>query len=875
MSILKMPFILLSCLLLLCLTPSIATTADTANALCLGALSTPVPSLRASAIAKALGWIETGENLCGGYYLEPSFIGTHTLLKTNHIQLSSNQGIVFSLHGMSIAEGKITITQDGQQIIANKAYLYRDPATGKLNAIDLIGHVVLRQPNALILARRGYINLKMKQKSLQHILYRNAIYSKASINQPLAPSNEQIQHQHKVYQLSAWGKAEKFKQNDPHISIFEQASYSTCPPLTNVWQIKASHLELNKYSGRGVARHARLLIKGIPVLYTPYLNFPIDSRRETGFLPPILRPYTRQSGAILAAPFYWNLAPNYDDTITPAILAKRGWQLTNLFRYLTPKSVGEIKIAALPGDRLFNIFKQHEIKTYQTASDSPTQAQLRRLQNASLTRTAISWQNNGRYNEHWTSSIDINYVSDDYYLTNLSNGLTQVTPNGLLKQAKLNYTGQYWQFLANIQGYQTLHPLEQNTFTNEYTRFPQLVLDGNYLDERTGLNYSIDNDLSHFIIRKDPGASLKPFGTRLNIQPGISLPVYRPAFYLNPRLQVAMTEYAVGQSTPQIRTNSLQNPRRALPIFDISSGLYFDRDFSLFKTKLIQTLEPQLYYTYIPYHNQNNLPLFDTTLNTLTYDQLFTYNRFSGLDRIGDTNQVSLGLVTRFLNPRSGQQKIYGGIGQILYLHNRRVTLCSNDTSPAACSSLPTNPDDRENRSPLSGVLSYNLTPNWRLASTTIWETHNNRTKNETMTLGYAQDTQQSVNLSYTYALNGDQQPNTSAGSAANNLSQTDLTFAWPVTHHWSTIGRWTENWNTTRLQNFLFGLQYNSCCWTVRFVTGSTFTNVTTAGNSQYNPEYFIEFALKGLGNFGTGDLNPTLNNSFTSYQTNFGQDY
>jgi LPS-assembly protein len=844
----------------------------------------PARSLTFSEIAEALGWVETEENCCGGFYLEPSFITPAISLEKNHIQLSSNQGIIFSLHGTSISQGKITITQDGQQVIANKGYLYRDPITGKLNAVDLIGHVILRQPNELVLADYGHVDLKLKQKSLRHILYRNAIYSKTSSVKPVMPNNEQIQHEHKVYQLSAWGTAEQFEQNKPNVLLFHQANYSTCPPLSPVWQIKASELELDKNKGRGTAKNARLVVKGMPILYTPYLSFPIDSRRKTGFLAPTLRPNTTQSGMTITEPFYWNLAPNYDDTITPAILMKRGFQLTNLFRYLTTKTEGNIKITALPHDRLFSTLKETARNTYGSSTNSLYQAQLNRLENASTLRKAFSWENNAHFDEHWTSTLNYNYVSDDYYTTNFSNGLTQITPNQLLQQADLTYMGQFWQFRANIQGYQTLHPLNQNQFNNEYMRLPQLTLGGNYTDDNSGLTYSIDNDLSHFVIRKDPGASvLKPFGTRLNIQPAISWPEYHSAFFFNPRLQFAMTGYTVHQipanNNQTIFNAHLQNPHRALPIFDISSGMYFERRFSVLKYNLIQTLEPQFYYTYIPYQNQNNLPLFDTTLNILTYDQLFTYNRFSGIDRIGDANQLAIGLATRFMDQESGTQKIYAGIGQIAYFHDRLVTLCSNDFNGIHgfqdCSTSTAMTENHVNRSPLSGILSYNLTPYWTFTSNTIYDTHVNNVKNETLTLGYSTDSQKSINLSYTYALNGAVLQTNPVGSSANNLSQTDLSFIWPITHNWSTLGRWTENFNTARFQNLLFGLQYDSCCWAVRFLVGRTFTNVNASNTLQYNTESYIQFALKGLGNFGTGDPNSALNSNVTSYQTDFGQDF
>lgn len=836
-----------------------------------------IPPLTKIAIANELGWVQTNENRCGGYYLEPAFISPEDSIKKNLIEVTGNQGS-FSLHGTSVYEGKVTITEDGQQIIANKALLYRDPVTEKYSAIDLIGDVVIRQPNDLILAKCGRMDFDTKNKSLHDILYRTAIYSKTK-PKPIAPlSNAQIQHENKVYQLSARGKADSFKQIDPKIFTLHQASYTTCPPLHPVWELKAKDIELNKITGRGVAKHASLNVQGIPVLYTPYFNFPIDSRRQTGFLWPTAGS-SSTSGPFFTTPFYWNLAPNYDTTITPAFLSKRGLQINDLFRYLTPSSNGALNITVLPGDRLFSDFKTAQEEEYAGSTNPTIQSELNTLEKASTTRKALSWQDKTYLNDHWSANVDYNYVGDDYYLNDFRNNLNEVTTNQLLQLAELNYQDQYWQLTGRVQGYQTLHPIDSaNTFYNQYSRLPQITLDGDYPDARTGLNYFILNDFSYFDIRKNPGAGelpKVPVGNRVNVQPGFNLPIYYPAFFINPRIQFAMTDYDLTSVTDGLS----ENPQRALPIFDISTGFYFDRDITFFNHHLLQTLEPQIYYTYIPYHDQNDLPIFDTTLNTLTYDQLFTYNRFSGLDRFGDANQISAGLATRFMDEETGFQKIYAGIGQIFYFENRRVTLCSNaGTSGTFTYPCPDELDDENtvNRSPLSGVFSYNLTPNWSLTSNTIWDSLEKQVDNETFTVNYSKDPMHIINLSYTYVRQEDSvQTTTPDGTSTNYLAQTDLSFTWPLTRDWSTIGRWTQNWNTSHFQNLLYGLQYDSCCWAVRFVGGKIFTNLTPNNTREYDTEFYIQFALKGLGNFGTGNPGKIINSGVTAYQTNFGQDF
>jgi LPS-assembly protein len=853
---------------LLCSVIELAHAADTITTLCAATQDTPVMSLTQSAIAKELGWVQTNNNRCGGFYLEPPFLDANMFVH-NKLIITSDEGM-YSSHGTSISQGKVTITQNGQQITANKAYVYRDPITEKYSAIDLIGNVELRQPNDLVRAKCAHIDLKEKTKSLNDILYRTAIYGNTTTKPPLIIENTFTEHE--VTQLSAWGKAKEYKQDDPHISHFKQASYSTCPPLTNVWNVKASQIDLDKNTGRGIAWNARLYLKEVPIFYTPYFNFPIDSRRKTGFLRPIVGT-SSTNGPSLAVPFYWNMAPNYDDTLTPLFLSKRGLQLDNSFRYLTLHSQGTFRVAALPNDPLFSDFKQSTLEQYGPSTDPATQSEVNTLEKDSDTRSLISWQNKNRINEHWNNNIDYSRVSDDYYLKDFNSGLHTFTPNQLLQQADTNYEGEHWQFTGRIQGYQTLHPVNQPSLQNQYMRLPQLVLNGDYPDEKTRLDYFVGNDLTRFNISNNPGEDQKmPIGTRYNLQPGISWPYFQPDFYITPRVQFAMTQYDLGN----VPEETFKNQSRSVPIFDLNSGLYFDRSISLFHYHLRQTLEPRIYYTYVPYHPQNDLPLFDTTLTTLNYDQLFAYNRFSGLDRIGDANQVALGVSSRFFDQASGFLKGQASLGQIVYFKNRVVTLCSNDNPNFPCTDATlNNPQNEVNRSPLSGVLSYNLTPRWSIDSNTIWNSKTNQVDNESLSLHYSNETKHNASISYSYVRNGDPLTGEPTGSDLNNLSVTDFTTTWPIAYNWTTIGRWTESWNRSRFQNLFYGLQYDSCCWAIRFMAGRAFTNVTLDNTYQYNTQFFVQLALKGLGNIGTGNPSQVISGVVGNSLNTFGQDF
>ncbi len=835
----------------------------------------PIRNLTEAAIAKDLGWTPSDDNRCGGYYLESPFVYAKELANTDKVQVTADQ-MLFAQHGTSIGEGKVTITRFGQEIIANKAYLSRDPVTGKLSTIDLIDNVTLREPDSLVIAKSGRFDLKTKGKTLHDILYRTVIYSKSSQMKSPTYTEKQLEKSQKITHLSAWGQADEFNQADTQIYEFKNASYSTCPPTTRTWRVMASDIELNRTTGRGVAKHARVYVKGIPIFYTPYMNFPIDARRQSGFLTPTIGTSSK-TGTYLRTPYYWNLAPNYDTTITPAYLSTRGIQLNDLFRYLTPNSNGSFTVAALPNDLAFSHLKQKYQAQYQSSPDPFIQADLRQLENASDTRKSLFWVHNSRFNDHWTANVDYSYVSDDYYLSDFRNSFDEVTTNQLLQQGQIAYQGQYWKMLTRAQGYQTLHPVDQSIVQNQYTRLPQFVLEGDYPNAPGNFDYFIMNDITHFNINNTPGSPIiPPTGNRLHAQPGIAWPYNKPSFYFTPRLQFALTQYQLNHIT----TNSTTGPSRTLPIFDIHSGLFFDRDITFLSNAYRQTLEPQIYYTYVPYKNQDDIPVFDTTLNTLNYDELFIYNRFSGLDRIGDANQISYGIATRFIDQQTGYEKLRAGIGQIIYFENRRVTLCSplnavNSVVPCF-GDAPDNPNNRYNKSPLSGILNYNLNKTWSLTANTIWNVMDNHLNNQSITLHYQPDPRKIINLGYGYVFNGDVQNSTVTGiQENNNLSQTDVSFAWPISRDWSSVGRWTQNWNHHHFQNLLYGLQYDSCCWAVRFVTGRAFANLSPTNTYQYNTQFFIQFALKGLGNYGNADPAQLLSTSISGYQTNFGQDY
>lgn len=826
-------------------------------------------------LAEELGWVKSDANNCGGYYLEQPFHYPKNADKKSSVEVTGSQAL-YSQRGTTILEGKVSLMRFGQQVTANKAYLYRDQSSGKLSSMDLLGNVHLREPNTLVVAKSGHYEFDTRHKSLRDILYRTVLLNGKEVAGPNV-SNQEIKTERKVDGMTAWGQAAEFKQTKPRVYHLNQSSFSTCPPVNPAWRVKASHIELNKNTGRGYATNACVLVKGVPVFYWPYLNFSIDHRRKSGFLWPTVGVRNSSDdiytswGTYLQVPFYWNMAPNYDMTITPGILTRRGLLILDRFRYMSAKGYGDVKISVLPEDSLYASFQNYARNEYSSSTNPVTESELNRLLNSSTTRKSLSWRDNTQFNPYWSGHVDFNYVGDDYYMRDFNSSVNEVTQNQLLQEGDLNFKSEHWDFVGRLQTYQTLHPINEPAVENQYRRFPQLILNTDYPDQKFGLDYFVGTEATHFDIRNTPGAAAnKPIGNRFYAQPGINLPLYWPYFFINPRLQLSLTAYNLYQTAD---TDTPKSIRRAIPIFDMATGFAFNRETALFGSDFNQTLESQIYYTYIPYRNQSSIPIFDTTVNTLTYDQIFNYNRFSGLDRVGDANQVGIGFTTRFIDRQSGLEKIRAGIGDIIYFSNRRVTLCNN---PQECTDNPFNPANHWSLSPISGILNYNVNPAWGFAGTMILNPINKQLSNSTVSLQYKPDEAHIINLGYGYVFNGDPMSGSPDGSSASNLKLTDFSFSWPITKDLSAVGDWAQNWNQHHLQNLVYGLQYDTCCWAMRFVGGRTFVSLDPTQNNapKYNSEYYIQFALKGLGNIGSGNPNGLLK-TITGYNTQFGQEF
>lgn len=609
---------------------------------------------------------------------------------------------------------------------------------------------------------------------------------------------------------NAQGSAAKVAvDRDKKQSRLKNAMYSTCARGKEAWEIRTRKLKLNDATGRGEARDVVLAFWDTPVFYFPYLSFPITDKRQSGFLAPI-QGYTSTTGLDLAFPYYWNIAPERDMTLTPRWVAERGLLLGMEYRFLGPSDQGQVHLEYMPDDRRYG-GERGSFNIIDRAAPLPN------------TYTDLRFE----------------YVSDDRYLWDLGNHLTFLTTNYLERHFDALYQGEGWQALARVQGFQILNPALFALSGKPYQRLPQLLFDSEPLSGAGGLHYQLHSELVNF------QQSDVVTGTRLDLWPSAYWLLQQPWGYLKPQGSFRYTGYQLDNTA----ADANDAPSRAAPIASLDSGLIFERPLHadwLGVASGTQTLEPRLFYLYVPYRNQNDIPVFDSSLMDHDYDWLFRQNRFTGGDRLGDANQVTIALTTRAIDGASGRERLRASIGQIQYFEDRRVTLSTTDVPETAAT---------------SGLIAQgqmNFSTHWSMQGGVQFEPDSSDLLRTGIDLRYYANAGQLLNLSY---LMDRDQPDL---DLHDQIESADVSLAWPLSSRWRILGRWNQALNLDRNLETLAGLEYEDCCWAIRTVARQ-YRDSPAQIDSQ--TAFYLELELKGLSQWGSS-LETQLRNSILGYQ-------
>lgn len=612
----------------------------------------------------------------------------------------------------------------------------------------------------------------------------------------------------------ARGEARRIEIEGENHYRMDGATYSTCKPGDDSWFAQFSELsfDYDRFEGEGYG--AKLVFQGVPILYMPYLNFPLSSGRRSGFLSPTIGS-TSNSGFEWQLPYYWNIAPNLDATITVHDYASRGTQLGVDPRYLFPRASGELHLDFLGNDR---------------ASGGD--------------RSSYRWQHRQSFAYGISGALDLAGVSDDTYFKDLSTQIASSSQTLVPSQATLNWSHEGWAVGVRTLEYQVLQPDPAVPTERPYELLPQLTINGrSLLGDR--FEAALGLDYTNFYHR-DPA---RIQGERTVLYPRLAMPMVWPGFYVTPRFGIHNTRYQFEAPVAGIGDHYSRN----LPISSLDAGLVFEREAHAFGRRQIQTLEPRLFYLKVPFRDQSALTNagvnFDSGVLDFNFAQIFAENLFSGQDRIAEADQMTVALTSRLIDQDSGREYFRAMFGQRFYFASQRVTLNPAD-SPRT-----------EKKTDLLGAISGELLPKTYIDGALQFNPRDDRLERFNLAARYQPASGEVINAAYRYS-------RLQTAPFETDVKNLDLSAQWPVTAGWRFVGRYNYSIKEKRDIEVLAGVEYYSGCWATRLVAQRFATT-----SNEFTEAIFVQLELKDFGQFG---LNPfdAINRGVPGYSREFPYD-
>ncbi len=758
-------------------------------------------------------------HFCQGRYVEPKFGNQGTKL-TN---AAADEALVVEGKSKTLI-GNVVVTQANQEVRSPR--ILQNDIT-EVSEID--GPLQIRQPGLLLTGEHATVNLFEGTGMIDQSTF--------------------LLHQSRLR-----GQAARLVNEKTGNLLLDDATLTRCDPDSNAWVMNSKDIELSRETGIGIAHDVTIRVRDVPALYLPYLRFPIDDRRQSGFLLPNIG-HDSDGGLDINIPYYFNLAPNYDATYQLRSLWKRGLIHDGQFRFLSERSTNEINLAYLREDDTYDDRLVHD----QTSSGTNT-SMVPVPEFKKQDRWLLNLRHEGGSESRWKTSLNYNSVSDKDYLhdiggevrspreqytgrvgSNYSNRRT----NALDRIGQVQYRGEVLSAELLLRGYQNLNALGRE----QYERLPTVRTDWFY---RYGpVNISLDLEYSNFDKdNSDLTGALATVGQRGVTDLDISLPLRSVWGFVEPSIGVIHRRYNLDDTPANVRTK----PEETTPRFSIDAGLYFDKYFKWQETAIQQTLEPRVFFLYVEHDEQDDLPQFDVTPATSSYSSIFRTNRFNGYDRIADTRQIGLGLTTRYLSESTAAEFFSASIGQIYYLDDRDVLFRPRPGE-----------DPTANESALFTRARLSLSNGLSMYGSFEWEPRENRSNRGTISLKYRDGPQKILNLNYIYT-----NPMVRTPSLYQKSEESDINFIWLLAKKWSLIGRWNFGWDEDQTIESFLGLEYNDCCWKSRFLVRRYIKDPRTVTRLVDDPAspggfipvsevnmpaevgIFFEFQLKGLATLG-----------------------
>ena len=694
------------------------------------------------------------------------------------LALCSAEPIAFSSQSL-MPKGHVKVEANRTEIVENKVALFS-------------GNVDITSDSATISASQAQVNGNGKDLIAKgDVTYQDAQLKVESDSVSLRSEEERLEMKNTRYQLTGFvgqGAAQDILLDTDTGIVLKDVSFTTCPDGEEDWLLRASEISLEKGTVWGQAKHTRFYIADVPVFYLPYFAFPVSNERQTGLLFPELTSSSR-TGVDYTQPFYWNIAPNYDMTISPRVMTRRGVQLNTEFRYLTDNSQGKAYVEYLPSDS--------------DISGNPD-------------RYFYRLEHQGVIAEDWLLNVDFNGLSDNNYLLDLGSDYYSRADTHLYRSIGLSYYSQNLSVNMQIKDFEVL-----GDTADSYRALPELKMRyttslGDYVE------FDLESEIAHF----DNNSSTAPTATRYHIAPTVSLPVRAAWGEFVAETTLFQTVY---QQDNVEGTNLEESVDRTLGQARLYGALYFERETSFFSNDMSMTLEPKVQYLYTSYEDQTAIGFYDSTPLLTDVEGLFRGQEFTGLDRISDNNQITLGVTTRTLDKNNREQFVLS-VGQIFYLEDNKVIAATKN----------------QDRSALAAEVDWRLNDRWFLHTDVQVTTETDKVDLSSVGVEYRKDDSRFVQLNHRYVRD----------LSGETIDQIGLSASWPLSENWHWVGRTYHDLERDRSVETYTGIQYESCCWAIRLVAQRSLNNRYNEGGLQNTDDFdsgiSLQFIFKGIGSSG-----------------------
>ena len=720
----------------------------------------------------------------------------------------------------SVFSGKVSVNQGNGQLQADEIQLHQRQQPGQsipTRTVDALGNVHYDDNQVILKGPKAWSDLNTKDTNVWDGDYQ-------------------------MVGRQGRGSAEQMKlRGNNRYTILENGNFTSCLPGDNSWSVAGSEIIEDRQEQVAEIWNARFKVGPVPIFYSPYLQLPIGDRRRSGFLIPNAK-YGNNNGFEFMLPYYWNIAPQMDATITPHYMSKRGMQLENEFRYLSVLGSGLMELDYLPSDRQYN-----NEKSARGIADG-----------TSSKRWLFYWRHDGVYDQHWRFNVDYTKVSDSYYFNDLDSKYYSSTDGYADQKFSIGYADTNWDATLSTKDFQTF----SHSSINIYRTLPQLDVNL-YQNDIGPFDTHVYGQFARFV-NTNPNY---PRATRLHIEPTIDLPLSNGWASLNTEAKLLATHYQQDNIDDYNDNDSnlyhlKHSVNRTLPQFKVDGKMVFDRDMD-WSPGYTQTLEPRVQYLYTPYRDQSNIYPYDSTLLQTDYTGLFRDRTYSGLDRISSANQVATGVTSRIYD-NNLVERFNVSVGQIYSFTPARTGIAQID--------------DNDSRGSLTwaGDTYWKISDRWGVRGGLQYDTKLDNISQGNAVLEYRRDTDRMVQLNYRYsspeyvAQALDNASLLTNPIYKNGISQAGVTASWPIADAWSVVGAYYYDTRNRKPAEQLLGLQYSSCCYAIR-VGYERKINGWENNTSKYDNQISFNIEFRGLSsNYGLG-TDQMLHQGIIPYQPAF----